>query len=89
MEIKVLKDEDDYLEIMLMNEDAGFGNLIASKLLEAKSVTYAASSYEHPLKGNPIIKVKAKDTHKELKHALKAVVEDLEEFQKALKKELK
>ncbi|HLC48646.1 MAG TPA: DNA-directed RNA polymerase subunit L [Candidatus Norongarragalinales archaeon] len=89
MEIKVLKDEDNYLELMLMEQDVGFSNLIVSKLLETKSVTFAASSYEHPLKGNPILKIKAKSPHKELKHALKGVVEDVEEFQKALKKELK
>ncbi|MFH0972155.1 MAG: RpoL/Rpb11 RNA polymerase subunit family protein [Candidatus Micrarchaeota archaeon] len=89
MEVKVLKDEDGYLEVMLMQEDLGFANLVVDRLLESRGVGFAASAYEHPLKGNPIIKVKAKDPHKELKKALEGVKEELEKFEKALKKELK
>ncbi|MFH1751285.1 MAG: DNA-directed RNA polymerase subunit L [Candidatus Micrarchaeota archaeon] len=89
MELKTLKDEDGFLEIMITGEDAGFANLIVDRLLSSKAVTFAAASYEHPLKGNPILKIKAKDPHKELKSALKGVAGDLENFEKALKKELK
>lgn len=89
MEIKVIKDEDEQLELMLMDQDVGFTNLIVDKLVESKAVTFAASSYEHPLKRNPIIKIKAKDPHKELKKAITEVKDEIEEFQKVLKKELK
>ena len=89
MELKILKEEDDYLELMMMGEDLGFSTLVVEKALESKSVTFAATSYEHPLKGNPIIKIKAKDTHKELKKAIEGVKDELEKFEKELKKELK
>ena len=74
---------------MLVGEDVGFTNLIAEKLLESKGVEFAASAYEHPLRGNPILRIKAKSPHKELKTALKEVISSLDDFEKALKKELK
>jgi DNA-directed RNA polymerase subunit L len=89
MELKILKDEDDYLEIMLMNEDLGFANLIVEKLLSIKHVNFAAAQYEHPLKGNPIIKIKSKEPYKDLKKAIEGVREEFTELEKALKKELK
>ncbi|MFH1257609.1 MAG: RpoL/Rpb11 RNA polymerase subunit family protein [Candidatus Micrarchaeota archaeon] len=89
MDVKTLKDEDEYLELMITGEDMGFANLVVEKLLESKSVTFAASSYEHPLKGNPIIKIKAKNPHKEMKKAVEKLKDELEKFEKELKKELK
>ena len=89
MEIKILKDEDEYLELMINADDVGFTNLVVEHLLESKGVNFAASSYEHPLRGNPIIKIKAKDPHKELKKALEGMKDTLEKFEKELKKELK
>jgi DNA-directed RNA polymerase subunit L len=89
MEVKIIKEEDEYLELMLKDEDVGFSNLIVEKLIESKGVLFAASAYEHPLRGNPVIKIKAKSPKKELKGAIEAVKEDIEKFSKALKKELK
>lgn len=89
MEVKIIKDDDQYLEIMLMHEDLGFANLVVEELLKSKHVGFAASNYEHPLKGNPVIKIKAKEPRMELKHALKGVKDEIEKFEKALKKELK
>ncbi len=89
MDIKVLKEEDNFLELMLVGEDVGFANVVVDRLAQSKGVTFAAAAYEHPLRGNPIIRLKAKAPHKELKKALESVKEDLEDFEKTLKKALK
>ncbi len=88
MEISVLKDEKEYAEIMFKEADVGFTNLIVEKLVQSKGVTFAASAYEHPLRGNPIVKIKAKDPYKELKKAAGEVKDEIEDFEKTLKKEL-
>lgn len=85
----LIKDEKEYLEIFLEGEDVGFTNLVAEKLLLDKDVDFAASAYDHPLKGNAVLKIKAKNPRKHLEKALKEVRKELEEFEELLAKKLK
>ena len=87
--IKVLADEKDYLEVMLENEDVGFSNLLVEKLLKEKDVTFAASAYDHPLRGNPVLKIKGKNPRKHLKDAIHEARKELEDLQDLVKKKLK
>ncbi len=86
MEIEILEGEKERFDVKLLGEDLGFANAIVEKLLASKSVSFAAAEYDHPMKGNPVIRVKAKDAKKELVHAIEAVEKDLEDAKKQLEK---
>lgn len=86
MEVKILQDDSNRLDVMLKGEDLGLAKLVVEKLLESKSVTFAAADVEHPLIGNPIIRVQAKDPKKELEKAVDAVEKDFEKLEKQLQK---
>ena len=87
--LKVAADEKDYLELFLESEDVGFTNLLAEKLLSDKDVSFASSAYDHPLKGNAVLKIKGKNPRKHLEKAIKHVREELKEFASLLEKKLK
>ena len=87
--IKVVADEKDYLELHLEREDVGFTNLLVEKLLKDKDVSFAASAYDHPLRGNPVLKIKGKNPRKHLKEAIRATRKELESLQALLEKKLK
>ncbi len=86
MEIEVIEGEKERFDVKLVGEDLGFANAIVEKLLQSKSVSFAAAEYDHPMKGNPVIRVKAKDAKKELVRAIGAVEKDMEEAKKQLEK---
>ncbi|MBI5228554.1 DNA-directed RNA polymerase subunit L [Candidatus Micrarchaeota archaeon] len=81
--MQMLSKEKDYLEIKLEGLDVGLANLIAEKLLASKSVTFAASAPDHPLTGNPILKIKGRGPEKGLKKALEKIKDELKEFENA------
>ncbi len=83
---KVLQDDKDYFEAEFEKQDVGFFNLLVEKLLKSKGVSFAAAAYDHPLKGNAIVRVKAKDAKKELHKAFEETEFELEQFLKALDK---
>lgn len=83
---KVLQDDKDYLEAEFERQDVGFFSIVVEKLLESKSVSFAAAAYDHPIKGNTILKIKAKDAKKELHKALVETEFEFEQFLKALDK---
>ncbi len=87
--LKVLADEKDYLEVLLEKEDVGFTNLLVEKLLKDKDVTFAASAYDHPLRGNPLLKVKGKNPRKHLKEAIREARKELESLNDLLDKKTK
>jgi DNA-directed RNA polymerase subunit L len=86
LKIEVLNSEKDRFDVLLHGEDLGFANMIVEKLLESKSVSFAAAEYDHPIKGNPIIRVKAKDAKKELAKAVESVEKELSEARAQLAK---
>lgn len=88
MEIKVLKNEKDYLEIELDN--LTIAELLRKQLWNDSAVEVAAWKREHPSK-NPVLVIKTKD--KSAKKALQDCIAKLqkindkilEEFKKAVK----
>ena len=83
---RLIADEKEYLEAEFERQDVGFFNLVVEKLLESKGVSFAAAAYDHPLKGNTVLKVRAKDAKKELHKALEETGFELQQFAKALGK---
>ena len=83
--MEFLVKEKDYIEVKLEREDLGFAQFVVSKLLEDKSVSFAATSPDHVLKGNPIIKVRAKDAKKALASAFDDAAKEISEAKKAMK----
>ncbi|MBU1197752.1 DNA-directed RNA polymerase subunit L [Candidatus Micrarchaeota archaeon] len=85
----VIKDEKDYLEFVLEQEDVGFTNLLVEKLLQNSDVTFAASSYDHPLKGNAVVKIRGKNPKKSLHKAIDESRKELKELESLADKKLK
>ena len=86
MTVEVLKEDGDFLEVLLQGEDLGLANRIVEELLQNKSVSFAAAKLDHPIKGNPIITVKSKDAKKELSKAVASVAKDLQGIKVELEK---
>lgn len=86
--MKTLVEKKGELEILLEGIDRGIAELIVEKLCTSKEVTFASANYDHPLKGNPHLIVKAKNAKKELLSAIGAVRSEMEEFETELKKKL-
>ena len=84
--MKVIKEEKDELELLFEKQDLGFANMIADQLLQSKAVKFASSTYDHPLKGNAVIKLIASDPWDELEKAVKHAKEEVKEAEKAFKK---
>jgi DNA-directed RNA polymerase subunit L len=84
--LKIVSEEKDFVEALWEKGDLGLANLLVEKLLESEGVSFAACGVDHPLKGNVVIRVKAKDPKKEIKKALAKAEEDLKDFQQALEK---
>lgn len=74
------------MEVKFIGMDEGLAGFIVEKLYEGK-VDFAAYSLEHPLTGNPVIRVKASSPKEALEAAVKAVEEDAAAVLKALSKE--
>ncbi|MBS3061130.1 MAG: DNA-directed RNA polymerase subunit L [Candidatus Diapherotrites archaeon] len=91
MEIKVLKNESNEIEFVLKDNRHTFPNLLRDRLLQDKSVTFAAYKLMHPLdnEAHIIVKTSGKNAKTALNDAVKQIDEDLEEFEKQLKKALK
>ena len=85
MKVEVVKDEKEFLEVMLAGEDLGVANLIVEKILESGG-SFAAASVDHPIKGNPIIRIKAKNPKERLAKAVDSVGKDLSAVVAAVKK---
>jgi DNA-directed RNA polymerase subunit L len=60
MELEIIKNEKDYLEVVLKGEDAGFANSLKELLLEDKDVEFAAYRMDHPMIASPVLIVRTK-----------------------------
>ena len=85
MNVEIIKDEKNFLEVMLPGEDLGFANLVVEIMLSQDGV-FAAASADHPIKGNPIIRIKSKDPKKVLSKALAETKKALSTASTAAKK---
>ncbi len=73
--LEFLVEEKGEMSVLLEGYDLGFANLLVEKLIQDKSVGFAAVDYVHPNQRTPVLKVKAKN-------AKKAVADALEEVRK-------
>ena len=82
MEIKILKDEKDYLEVEI-------GNLTVAEVLRVylndEGADLAVWKRDHPSQ-NPILILKNKDAKKTLKKAIETVDKEIDNFLKEFKK---
>lgn len=69
-------DEKGELVAVLHDCDLGLANLIVEKLLEDKSVGFAAVDYAHPTQRTPVLKVKGKNPKKSVATAVDAAIEE-------------
>lgn len=60
MDVRVLAQEEDYIELELNGADQGFANALRELLLSDKNVSFAASRVDHPQVSPPRIMVRTK-----------------------------
>ncbi len=76
MQAEIIGKEKDFIEVRFTGMDEGLAGLIVEKLNDAK-VDFAAYSLDHPLTGNPIIRVKSAKPKEDLIDAIKSVEEEV------------
>lgn len=86
--MKKTTEKKESIDIILKGHDLGEVNFIAEKLAEKTSVTFAASNYTHPLKGEPVLYAKGKNIQKEAQAAIEEAREDIKTFKAKLDKSL-
>ncbi len=84
--MKILETGKNELDLLLDGKDLGLSNYLAGKLSENKDVDFAASDYDHPLKGNPILRLSGSDLKKHVGKALGELQDDLSELEKKISK---
>jgi len=85
MDAEVLLKEKDFLEVKFKGMDEGLANLLVETIAKEK-VDFVAYTLEHPLTGNPIIRVKSSNPSKSLSAAAKEIEEEAAAALKALPK---
>ena len=87
MKLKILNERDNYLELEI-EDNAGdphtIPSLISFYLNQDKTVEFAAYKPPHPLRGNPIIIIRAKNPKNAFKKAIKKAIKELEEIEREL-----
>ena len=87
MELKFLRDEENFIEVELVGEEHTLPNMVRDVLNQDKDVTFAAYVMEHPLVANPklVIRTKKGSAKKALKNALKELRERIKKFESSVK----
>ena len=86
MQIEIITDKKNELEIELKGESHTICNPLRKILMEDDDVKYAVYSIDHPIVGEPILKIKAKDPKKSLKKAAKKLQEETKDFKDQIEK---
>jgi DNA-directed RNA polymerase subunit L len=92
LKLKILREEDNKIEIAFGGEGHTFLNLIQSSLLKNKNVTMAGYSKVHPLMNRSILQIymkKGKNYKKTMLEAAKDAKDKMNEFVTKFNKELK
>ena len=92
MQVKILKKNQNTLEIEVEGEGHTLCNLLTSSLLEDKDVEFASYNISHPLISNPIIRIqtnKNKKPEKALQIAIEKILKKGKKLRKAFDKSLK
>ena len=82
--MKILVSKKNEYVVSLDGMDLGFANWIVARLLADKDVSFASADYDHPLTGNPVLRVKGEDAKKSLLKALEWSKKQVSEFKKAI-----
>lgn len=69
-------DEKGELVAALHDCDLGMANLVVEKLMEDKSVGFAAVDYAHPTQRTPVLRVKGKNPKKSVANAIDAALKE-------------
>lgn len=86
--MKKITDEKESIEAIAEGHDIGETQLVAENLASHKTVTFAATNYTHPLKGEPVLYGKGKGIAKEMQASIEESREQLTEFKQKLEKSL-
>ncbi len=84
--MKILEEEKDHMKILLEGVDQGYAHALAEKLLENKDILFAAATYDHPTKRNPVLTVRGKSLKKEIQKAIQELDETTDAFKQGLAK---
>ncbi|BBG24237.1 DNA-directed RNA polymerase subunit L [Sulfuracidifex tepidarius] len=88
MDVRLLKKNDNYMELEIQGEEHTLGNLIAGMLQRVKGVTFASYYKPHPLVDKIIIKIMTDGSLtpiEALKEAIKIGKEYSEQYLKEIK----
>lgn len=87
MDIEVIKNEKDYLEIVLKGEEYGLANMLKEMLLEDEKVEFAAFRMDHPQAASPVLMIRTSEGSplSALKAAIKKVKKLSEDFKDSVK----
>jgi DNA-directed RNA polymerase, subunit L len=78
--MKIIKDTKKELEIEITGESHSLCNALRKTLMEDKDVEAAAYVVEHPIIGEPMLYIKAKNPRKSLKKAAETLKSECDEF---------
>jgi DNA-directed RNA polymerase subunit L len=87
MKLKIVKEEDDYVEIAVEGEEHSLLNALRDILLEDKKVEFAAYYIDHPQVGIPRIMIRTKEGSPiaALREAVKKLRKRADEFREEIK----
>jgi len=78
--MKIIKDTKNELEIEITGETHTLCNTLRKTLMADKEVESAAYSIDHPIIGEPVLYIKAKNPRKSLKKAAETIKKQCDEF---------
>ena len=78
--MKIIKDTKNELEIEITGETHTLCNVLRKTLMADKEVESAAYSIDHPIIGEPVLYIKAKNPRKSLKKAAETIKKQCDEF---------
>jgi len=78
--MKILKNTKTELEIEVTGETHSLCNVLRKTLMDDKSVDSAAYVIDHPIVGEPVLYIKAKNPKKSLQKAAETVMSQCSEF---------
>ena len=88
MKVEFLKDTKDEAKIRFENEDSTFANALKDELWQTKGTDIATLDKRHPLVGKPELTLQGKEPRKLIKSAAQNFKKKVEDFEKAVLKEI-
>lgn len=82
MEAKYLSKEKELVEVQVDGLDEGIAKLVVEKLGTDKKVGFAATSLDHPLTNNPVLRVKGSNAKESIEKALEKVLDEVEQAER-------